>query len=256
MRRLAQQAIHELCLSLPATEAVISHGAPNYKARGKSFAIFVANHHGDGRIALWLAAPEGAQEQLCLAAPEHYFVPPYVGPRGWVGVQLNTGLDWQDVYARVREAWACVAPATLRRTLPKTTPIAAPNAGLQLKEIDPLRSKPAENAIQRLRALCCALPEVTETTQFGAPTWKAGKRSFVTLWAKDDQLNLQIWVGVEQQAIMTEDPRFHIPPYIGHQGWIALRLARSTNWNEVKSLVMQSYRHFALQRMLKQLDAQ
>lgn len=231
----------------------MSHGAPHYKVRGKSFASFVANHHGDGRIAIWLAAPEGAQEQWCRSAPEHYFVPPYVGPRGWLGVQLNTGLDWQQVYARVREAYTKVAPAGLGRETPSRTTIKAPDSGLRLDEIDPLQTKPAQAVLKRLRELCSALPEVLETEQFGSPTWKAGKRSFATLWAKDEALHLLVWVGVEQQSLMTEDPRFHIPPYIGHQGWLAMRLGKSVDWNEVRSLLLASYRHFALKRMLKAL---
>ena len=78
-------------------------------------AVVVDGHafHGDGRVALWLAAPEGAQAGLVAAAPEHYFVPPYVGHRGWVGVRLVRGLEWDAVAGAIEEAYSHVAPKRL-----------------------------------------------------------------------------------------------------------------------------------------------
>jgi hypothetical protein len=65
-----------------------NHGAPAFYIRKtRSFVMFVDNHHHDGRLALWCAAPPGAQAMLIDSAPDHYFVPPYVGPSGWIGVR-------------------------------------------------------------------------------------------------------------------------------------------------------------------------
>jgi hypothetical protein len=71
------------------------------------------DHHGDGRLALWCAAPEGMQAALVAGEPEHYFVPPYVGHRGWVGVHLDRGLDWNEIAGAIEEAYLAVAPKRL-----------------------------------------------------------------------------------------------------------------------------------------------
>jgi predicted DNA-binding protein (MmcQ/YjbR family) len=60
-------------------------------------------------------------------------------------------------------------------------------------------------------------------------------------------------VGVDQQGLLTADSRYQIPPYMGHNGWIALDVSANCDWDEVAALIMQSYRHFALKRMLLQL---
>ena len=65
---------------------------------------YVVNHHGDGRVALWLKAADGAQEHF-VHSDSRYYVPPYVGTRGWIGVELDTGLPWSEIGARVRESW-------------------------------------------------------------------------------------------------------------------------------------------------------
>jgi hypothetical protein len=76
--------------------------------------MVMSNHHGDGRFAVWCAAPEGMQHLLLLEAdPERFFVPPYVGHRGWVGVRLDRGLDWDELAGIAEDAYAEVAPAKL-----------------------------------------------------------------------------------------------------------------------------------------------
>src|SRR5580698_2824062 len=68
------QTVRMACLWLPEAEEFISHGSPNFRVRGKTFATYVVNHHGDGRVALWLNAPPGAQEQHVRSEPKHFFV--------------------------------------------------------------------------------------------------------------------------------------------------------------------------------------
>jgi hypothetical protein len=63
------------------------------------------DHHGDGRFALWCAAADGIQAALVETDPERFFVPPYVGHRGWVGVRLDRGLAWDDVAGIVEDAY-------------------------------------------------------------------------------------------------------------------------------------------------------
>jgi hypothetical protein len=105
-----------MCADLPETSERLSHGAPTFFVRGKrSFVMVLTDHHGDGRFALWCAAPEGMQGMLVEADPERFFVPPYVGHRGWIGVRLDRGLEWDEVIGIVEDAYAEVAPATLVR---------------------------------------------------------------------------------------------------------------------------------------------
>jgi hypothetical protein len=69
-------------------------------------------------------------------------------------------------------------------------------------------------------------------------------------------LQVYFWVGVASQGLMTADERYEIPPYMGHNGWIALDVSCACDWDEVRGLAVGSYRHFALQRMLKIFDQQ
>jgi hypothetical protein len=75
--------------------------------------MFVDNHHHDGRLALWCAAPPGAQAMLIETAPGHYFVPPYVGPSGWIGVRLDRKVSWNEIAAVIKNAYLAKAPAKL-----------------------------------------------------------------------------------------------------------------------------------------------
>ena len=74
---------------------------------------FHNDHHGDGRLALWCAAPEGVQAVLVEADPDVYFVPPYVGHRGWLGVRLDRDLADDHLVGIIEDACACAAPKRL-----------------------------------------------------------------------------------------------------------------------------------------------
>lgn len=106
--------VREICLALPETTERLSHGAPTFFIRGKkTFVMYLDNHHDDGRLALWCAAPEGVQAELVESEPERFFRPPYVGHRGWIGVRLDRDVDWEEVAGIARDAYRHVAPRTL-----------------------------------------------------------------------------------------------------------------------------------------------
>ena len=114
VREKVLERIRAICLALPETSERLSHGAPTCFVRGKrAFLMVLTNHHGDGRFAIWCAAPEGVQQLLTGADPEKFFVPPYVGHRGWLGVRLDRGLDWNELAGVVEDAYVEVAPAKL-----------------------------------------------------------------------------------------------------------------------------------------------
>jgi predicted DNA-binding protein (MmcQ/YjbR family) len=248
------QAVRAACLWLPETEEVLSHGSWSFKVRGKLFAYYLVNHHGDGRVALWLKAAPGIQESHVAADPEQFFVPPYLGTRGWLGVHLNKGLAWDAIAALLRQAYELSVPASVAQAIGKTPAIKAPRAP-SVSEIDPLQSARGKARLKALRAICLKLPEVREATQFGYPVWQAGRKTFASISGAEHRLRACFWVGVEQQQLLTADARYQIPPYLGHNGWIALDMANGCDQSELGGLALHSYRHFALQRMLKALDA-
>ncbi|MDB5039321.1 MAG: phosphoribosylglycinamide formyltransferase [Candidatus Eremiobacteraeota bacterium] len=112
--RSALERVRRIALALPEATERVSHGSPTFFVRDKpSFVMFLNDHHGDGRLALWCAAPPGAQEALTSADPERYFRPPYVGHRGWIGVRLDRALAWERVADAIEEAYRTVAPPRL-----------------------------------------------------------------------------------------------------------------------------------------------
>jgi hypothetical protein len=111
------ERLRRICLAFPEVTERLSHGEPAWFVRGKkTFAMF-ADHHHDDRLAFWCAAPEGAQETLVDADPERFFVPPYVGHRGWLGVYLDVPVDWALIEDVVADAYRAVAPAKLVATI-------------------------------------------------------------------------------------------------------------------------------------------
>lgn len=102
--------VRKICLALPNVTERLSHGAPTFFIGGRrTFVMFHDDHHGDGRLAIWCAAPDGMQHALVSGDPERYFVPPYVGHRGWIGVRLDRGLPFDDVAGAIEEAYDTVA---------------------------------------------------------------------------------------------------------------------------------------------------
>ena len=106
--------VRDICLALPETNERPSHGQPTFFIRDKkTFVMFLDDHHGDGRLALWVAAAPGVQAEMVDEEPERFFVPPYVGHRGWLGVRLDRDPDWDEVAGVCTEAFRQVAPKTL-----------------------------------------------------------------------------------------------------------------------------------------------
>jgi predicted DNA-binding protein (MmcQ/YjbR family) len=258
--RTIPKAVRELCLAFPGAEEFESHGSPNYRARegsrkGRVFAVFALNHHGDGHVALWLNTPALEQSRLIASAPKHIYKPQYVGPSGWIGVELNRGFSWKRVIELVHMAYLNSSPAKLVAKVLKPPAIAAPTQKMKPVDIDRLMQPKALEMRRRLCKICLALPETDESTQFGSPVWRVGKRAFAMLYDYGKGLTVQFWVGIERQGPLEMDPRFSIPPYLGHNGWIALDGTRPVNERELRDHLLESYRHFATRRALAKIDA-
>jgi predicted DNA-binding protein (MmcQ/YjbR family) len=103
------ERVRRLCLSWPDATERLSHGEPTWFHRGKrSFATGADRHHDD-RVAVWLASPPGARDELIEEEPERYFVPPYVGYRGWIGVYLDVDVDWERLEELIGNAYHTIA---------------------------------------------------------------------------------------------------------------------------------------------------
>ena len=112
--------LRKLCLALPEAHEVEAWGEPTFRVRNKLFAMYASadSHHGGGRPAVWCKAAPGNQSLMVRAAPERFFVPPYVGPSGWVGVWLDgDAVDWDELADVLRDAYRLVAPKRLTRLL-------------------------------------------------------------------------------------------------------------------------------------------
>lgn len=111
------ERVRRICLSLPESWEKISHGEPTWFVAKKVFAMFSNNHHGDGHVAVTLPAAIGIQEMLIKKSPKKFYRPPYVGVRGWIGIEVDQVSD-KELESHIREAWQLIAPAKLRQLLP------------------------------------------------------------------------------------------------------------------------------------------
>lgn len=108
----ALDRVRRICLALPEATEQVAWGEPTWRVRKRLFAMFANNHHQDGRVALWCNAPLGVQEHLVPGGPETYFVPPYVGVKGWIGIVLDR-VDDDTLRALAAQSYAMVAPGKL-----------------------------------------------------------------------------------------------------------------------------------------------
>jgi hypothetical protein len=114
----------------------------------------------------------------------------------------------------------------------------------------------------RLRAICLAFPEVTERLSHGTPTWFVrGRTSFVTLWeaGHHDVEFPHLWCaappGAQQELVAADPDRFFRPPYVGHRGWLGVRLDRDPDWAEIAELCQDAYRAVAPKTLIARLEA-
>jgi hypothetical protein len=113
--------LRRLCLAFPESHEVEAWGEPTFRVRNKLFAMYASpnTHHGNGRPAVWCKAGPGNQGLMVRGAPDRFFVPPYVGPGGWIGVWLDRKVRWTEVAELLQDAYALVAPKRLREQLPQ-----------------------------------------------------------------------------------------------------------------------------------------
>lgn len=116
-----RKRVYTALRALPGVVEKTAHGSPSFRTgpdrSDRMFASFVVDHHGDGRVAVWCAAPPGTQALLAETAAERTFVPAYVGARGWIGLDL-TKTDDEQLAHHLSVAWRYVAPKKRLAALP------------------------------------------------------------------------------------------------------------------------------------------
>jgi predicted DNA-binding protein (MmcQ/YjbR family) len=104
------ERLRAICLALPEAVEAGGVGDPTFRIRDK---IFAMQHGVEGRTSMWCKARPGVQSALTGSDPERFFVPPYVGCHGWVGVWLDVELDWEEIADLVEESYRMTAPKRL-----------------------------------------------------------------------------------------------------------------------------------------------
>lgn len=110
MAKQPTDRVRAICLALPEAGEKEAWGDPTFRVHDK---IFAMEKRGDGRISLWCKAPPGSQAVLVGADPQRFFVPPYVGSKGWVGIRLDNDPDWDEVTRVIRRSYRLIAPKRL-----------------------------------------------------------------------------------------------------------------------------------------------
>lgn len=105
--------VRRICLALPQTTEKLSHGEPTFFVGKKVYAMFANNHHQDGHIAVWIPLEPGMQGILIKNDPQKFFKPPYVGVRGWAGIELQNISD-EELGGYLLDAWRLIAPKKIQ----------------------------------------------------------------------------------------------------------------------------------------------
>jgi hypothetical protein len=252
----AYERVRTICLGFPAAEEKLSHGAPSFCVRGKMFLMFVDDHHGDGRVAVWCKSTIADQRRLVASSPARYFVPPYVGVKGWVGVRIEPEQsDWIELSMLVEEAWLSIAPPRIARG----------------EEVPPAARRPppsprvttdasvARKALERLSRICLALPEAECEHESRHATFRVRKKVFAYFLDNhhgDGIVGVCVRGDKREHARMVErEPdRFYLAAYIGPRGYLGIRLdTGEVDWALVAERTKASYRATAPKALVERV---
>jgi len=111
--------LRQLCLALPEAHEVEAWGEPTFRVKNKIFAMYAASetHHGAGRPSVWVKSTHLIQDMLVHEDADRYFAPPYVGPKGWLGIRLDRRPNWKTVGELLRDAYLLTAPRRIAARL-------------------------------------------------------------------------------------------------------------------------------------------
>ncbi len=239
--------LRAICFDFAGTEEKLSHGAPFFHVRGKGFVSFAGNHHGDGRTAAWCKATLDEQRRLTKSNPDVYFVPPYVGVKGWIGVRLDhPSTDFDALAILVEEAWRSVVPKSLERATPEPPPEAP-----VYPTTDPAVVR---EALAKLTEIAASLPETVIEEASGQTTLRIGKKPYAYLLDnqhRDGIVAVCFRCDDAAELVSASPKRFYRPKYVGASAWVAMRVdAKKVAWKELTRRVTESYRSVAPKRLV------
>ena len=250
---VAYDKAREVCLRFPGAEEKLSHGMPSFHVRGKMFAHFIDNHHGGKQqIAVWCKATIPNQQRLVSENSARFFVPPYVGVKGWVGIDVSPDrADWIELALLVEEAWMAIAPPKLvsGEMAPPKLPKKAPLTRVTTS------AKVASAALEKVTAICLALPSTERDRETKHATFRVNKKVFayfldnhhgdgiISICVKGDKR--------ENAKLVTKDPkRFYSPAYIGPHGYLGIRLdTPRVDWKDITTRIFESWRASAPKKL-------
>ena len=117
----ALRRVTDLCLAFPAAECTRSGDHATYRVRGKVFAYFLDDHHGDGIVSVCVKSELGENTDRARLEPERYYLPAYIGPRGWFGMRLDRpGVNWKEVARILERSYRLTAPKKLLAELERS----------------------------------------------------------------------------------------------------------------------------------------
>ncbi len=245
----ALERVRQVCFGFPGAEEKLSHGAPSFHVRGKMYVNFVDDHHGDGRLAIWCKASPEEQRRLVAMDPERFFVPPYVGVKGWVGAVLNhPKTDWIELAILVEAGWAAIVPKSAAKLPVRPPPKTPPRP-----QTDP---DVARAALEKVVKICAALPESECERESRHATFRVRKKVYAYFL---DNHHGDAIIGVcfktakkgGNVALVRKDAaRFFLPAYIGARGYVGMRVdGARVDWNEVASRVAESWKTVAPKKL-------
>lgn len=247
------ERVYRMALGFPGAEHKLSHGAPSFHVRGKMFLHFVDDHHGDGRVGVWCKATPSDQKRLVAQDPARFYVPPYVGVKGWVGVELaGAKADWIELAILVEEAWASIAPKSVTRggdgvaARPAPPPPRRPQTDASL----------ASEARAKLTAICLALPETSCEQAGNYATYYVRKKVFAYFLDNHhgDEIvaaAFKLPKGQNRKLAKSDPKRFYLPQYMHGHGYVGMRLdTKRVDWKEVAERARESWRLSAPAKLL------
>lgn len=235
--------VREICFNFAGTEEKLSHGMPFFHVRGRGFASFTRDHHGDGRSALWCKSTLDEQQRLVRNDADAYFVPPYVGVKGWVGVRLDRPTtDFEALAIVVEEAWLSVAPKRLHAVAPS-----APPEPPEYPTTDPAV---VAEALKHLTELCATLAGAEIEQGSWQTTARVNKKPFAHLLDnvhRDGRVGVSFKVAPEEaEALMAKHPKRYFHPPYSAKAWVAMRVDDAkVPWKTLAQRITESYEGLA-----------
>jgi hypothetical protein len=237
--------VRSICHGFAGAEEKLSHGAPWFHVKGKMFLAFVEGHP-EGRLSVWCKAEPDAQRRLVAGDPGRFYVPPYVGVKGWVGAWLDIPqTDFIELAILVEDAWRSIVPKSIAL-------LGTPRDRKKLPAPVRVKTDPevAKRAYEKLSALCLALPEAVADKDGRHATFRVRNKVFVYFLDNHHGEGTIVAcvktpkTGRESNAkLLARDPEhFTMPAYIGPRGYVGVRLEpKRVDWDDLAERVRASY---------------